>query len=61
MCVHQLLWYLRTTCLLIYELLQPLRLQETQNRTLMTLNQHMKEITKCNTPQNSHTVQVWEQ
>ena len=45
--VHQLLWFLLTSCLIFCQLLQLWRLQKTQ-RALMTLNR-MKEIPKCNT------------
>jgi len=44
--VHQPLWYLLTHCLLLHQLLQLWRLQKTQKRTLMTVNQQMKEISK---------------
>ena len=42
--VHQLLWYLLTSCLILCQILQLWRLQKTQR----TLN-HMKEIPKCST------------
>jgi len=47
--VSQLLCRL-TACLLFHQLLQLWRLQKTQKRTLLTLNQQMKEISKWNTP-----------
>jgi hypothetical protein len=45
---HQTMWYLLTPCLLLHQILQLRRLHKTQKRTLMTLNQQMKEISKWN-------------
>jgi hypothetical protein len=59
--VHQPLWYLPTPCLLLHLLLQLWRLQETQKRTLMTLNQQTKEISKWNTPLITRTAQLYKQ
>jgi len=56
--VHQLLWYPRTPCLLLHQHLQLWRLKMTQKRTLMTLNQQLKEISKWNTPLISLAAQV---
>jgi hypothetical protein len=50
MSVPQLLWYLLMPCLLLHQFFQLWRLHETQKRTLITLNQYMKEIYKWNTP-----------
>jgi hypothetical protein len=55
--VHQPLWYPLTPCLL-YQILQLLRLQKTQKRTLMTVNQQLKEISYWNTPLFSCSAQV---
>ena len=44
--VHQPLWYLLTQCLILHQLLQLWRLQKIQKRTLMTVSQQMKEISK---------------
>jgi hypothetical protein len=52
--------YLLIPCFLLHQLLQLQRLQKTQKRTLMTLNQQMK-ISKWNTPLLNGTAQVQEQ
>ena len=46
-------------CLLLHQLLLLLRkLQKTQKKTLMSLNQPIKEMSKLNTPLISFAVQV---
>ena len=47
--------------LLLHQLLQLWMHHKTQNRTLMMLNQQMKEISKWNIPLTRCTVQVYEQ
>ena len=56
--VHQLLWYLLTSRLLLHQLLQLLSHQKTQRNTLMTLNQKLQEIYKWNFPLIGCTAQV---
>ena len=43
---HSALQYLLTTCLLLHQRLQLWKRQKTNKRTLMTLNQQMKKVTK---------------
>ena len=50
--VDQLLWYLQTPWLLIHQLIQLWRLQKTQNRTLITLNQQKKEMNQVQSSSN---------
>jgi hypothetical protein len=44
--MHSALQYLLTTCLLLHQCLQVWKLQKTNKRTLMTLNEQMKEVPK---------------
>ena len=44
--LQECLWYFLTPCLLLHQLLQLSGLQQTQKKTLMTLNQQIKEISK---------------
>jgi hypothetical protein len=55
--VHQPLWYILTPCILLHHPLGLWRLQKTQ-KGLVTLNQQMKDISKCNIPMISCTAQV---
>jgi len=45
---HQM-WYLLTPCLLLHPVTSALKTAKTQKKTLITLNQPMKEIPKWNT------------
>jgi len=56
--VQQLSWHLLTLCLLLHHLLQPWKLQKTQKRNLITLNQQMKETFKWNAPLISCEAQI---
>jgi hypothetical protein len=47
--LHQPFWYLLTLCLILHKLLHILKLQKTEKRTLISLKQQMKELSKWNT------------
>ena len=56
--MHQPMWYFLTPCLLVHQLFQLWTIYITQNWTLMTLKQQMKEICKQNIPVFSCTAQI---
>ena len=56
--VQKLVWYVLNPFRLIHQLLQLLGLQITQKRTLMTLNEQMKETVKWKTPVIGYAAQV---
>ena len=59
--VHQQLWYVLTSFLLLHQLLQLQRLRKHIRGPLITLKQQMKEISQWNTPLISSTAQVYRQ